>query len=316
VSRITHGVIRLELEPVSVAAIVARAVEAARPTIDARRHELTLDLPDELIYVNGDRTRLAQVFSNLLHNAAKFMDPGGRMSLRATADDSHVEITVSDNGAGIPLDMLPRLFGLFTQIHAKSDRSKGGLGVGLALVQRLTEMHGGTVRAHSDGPGRGAVFTVRLPTLSAQTAPNASHPKTHAVPAVPPQRILVADDNQDAAECLSLQLQLAGHEVRTVNDGLEAVSVGNSFEPHVVLLDLGMPRMDGYEAARQIRGEPWGKRATLVALTGWGQQQDRQRTAAAGFDVHLVKPVVELELRRVLASAGLQRRGGAAAQRL
>ena len=212
---------------------------------------------------------------------------------------------------------MPRIFELFTQVHSKSERAQGGLGIGLALVRRLTEMHGGSVSVRSEGPGRGAEFTVKLPVMASALAVLSSQRKDPGViPQIEPQRILVADDNHDAAEALSLQLQLAGHDVRTAHDGVEALTVAQAFEPDIVLLDLGMPKMDGYEAARELRLRPiGGKRMALIALTGWGQQQDRDRTADAGFDAHLVKPVAEAQLFKALAAAveGKRRTEGAQA---
>jgi signal transduction histidine kinase len=304
VSRITRGMITLQLEPVLIGAIVARAVETARPAIDAHRHALELDLPDELISVEGDKTRLVQVLANILHNAAKFMDPGGHIRLSVRRDGQHAVIQIADTGIGIAPDLLPKIFELFTQVHTKSERAQGGLGIGLALVRRLTEMHGGTVSAHSDGPGRGASFTVRLPVMAAQISGLVKQKReAGAIPLIEPQRILVADDNRDAAEALSLQLQLAGHDVRTAHDGVEALDLAKTFDPDIVLLDLGMPKMDGYEVARRLRVQPGSRRVTLIALTGWGQQQDRDRTTDAGFDAHLVKPVAETQLFRALALA-------------
>jgi CheY-like chemotaxis protein len=307
VSRITRGMITLQLEPVLVGAIVARAVETARPAIDAHRHALEIDLPEELISVEGDKTRLVQVIANILHNAAKFMDPGGRIRLSARREGQHAVITISDTGIGISPELLPRIFELFTQVHSKSERAQGGLGIGLALVRRLTEMHGGTVSVRSDGPGRGAEFTVRLPVMAPQMAVLSSQ-KREAIPVIEPQRILVADDNHDAAEALALQLQLAGHDVRTAHDGVEALALAKTFGPDIVLLDLGMPKIDGYEVARQLRQQPGDGRVALIALTGWGQQQDRERTAQAGFDAHLVKPVAEAQLFKTLASSVQQMR--------
>ena len=309
VSRITRGMITLQLEPVLIGAIVARAVETARPAIDAHRHVLEIDLPDELISVEGDKTRLVQVIANILHNAAKFMDPGGRIQLSVRREGPNVAIKISDIGIGIAPDLIPRIFELFTQVHSKSERAQGGLGIGLALVRRLTEMHGGSVSVHSDGPGRGAAFTVRLPVMASPLVLSSQRKEPGVIPEVEPQRILVADDNHDAAEALSLQLQLAGHDVRTAHDGAEAVAIARTFDPDIVLLDLGMPKMDGYEAARQLRlRSTEGRRLTLIALTGWGQQQDRDRTADAGFDEHLVKPVAEAQLFKALAAAAGKRK--------
>ncbi len=303
VSRITRGMITLQLEPVLLGAIVARAVETARPAIDAQRHTLEIDLPDELISVEGDKTRLVQVMANILHNAAKFMDPGGRIRLSARREGLQAVIRVADTGIGIAPDLLPRVFELFTQVHSRSERAQGGLGIGLALVRRLTEMHGGTVTVHSEGPGRGSEFTVRLPVQAAAAVAVRSTAEPEPVPVLAPQRILVADDNHDAAEALALQLQLAGHDVRAAHDGVEALAVAATFDPDIVLLDLGMPRMDGYEVAREFRQRPRRSRVTLIALTGWGQQQDRERTALAGFDAHLVKPVSTHQLFQALAAA-------------
>jgi signal transduction histidine kinase len=312
VSRITRGVIALQKEPLLVGAIIARAVEIARPAIDSKQHELFIGLPDESIAVDGDRTRLVQVIANILHNSAKFMEPHGKIRLTVTRDGMHAVIKVADTGIGIAPDVLPTIFELFTQAHNRTERSEGGLGIGLALIRRLTEMHGGTVTAFSEGPGRGAELTVRLPVLAAHLAPVHEPVQTPALPVLPSRRILVADDNDDAAESLTLRLQLAGHDVRTARNGAEALAIGGEFKPQIVLLDLGMPKMDGYETAREMRKRPWGKRATLIALTGWGQERDRQRTEEAGFDRHLVKPVAELELFEALSFVRPQ--AGAASQ--
>jgi CheY-like chemotaxis protein len=238
------------------------------------------------------------------------MDPGGRIRLSARRDGPYVAITVADTGIGIAPELMPRIFELFTQVHTKSERSQGGLGIGLALVRRLTEMHGGSVSVQSDGLGRGSEFTVRLPVMASPLAVLSGQRKeAGAIPEIEPQRILVADDNHDAAEALSLQLQLAGHEVRTAHDGMEALDMATTFKPDIVLLDLGMPKMDGCEVARQLRLRSTdGRRMMLIALTGWGQQQDRDRTAEAGFDAHLVKPVAEAHLFKALAAAAAGKR--------
>ena len=302
VSRITRGMITLQRERVLIDAVVARAVETARPLIDARKHELALELPEELLSVEGDPTRLVQIIGNILHNAAKFMEPGGRIVLSVSREDSYAVISVRDFGLGIQADLVSKIFDLFSQVHQKSETAHGGLGIGLALVRRLVEMHGGVVTANSEGLGKGTELVVRLPVIGVQSTVVAL-PTTDSKrpPQVSPRRILVADDNSDAVEALALQLRLAGHEVRSANDGLEALEVAETFAPQVVLLDLGMPRMDGYEAAREIRRKWWGKSATLVALTGWGGQQDRQKTTDAGFDAHLVKPVTEFDLFQAIA---------------
>ncbi len=303
VSRITRGMITLRREPVVIQAIVACAVETMRPAIDAHRHELTLDLPEAAITVEADQTRLVQVIGNLLHNAAKFTNAGGRIVLTVRRENGLVVIRVRDTGIGIPEALLPKVFELFTRVHAQTEAVQGGLGIGLALVRRLAEMHGGTVEAQSDGANLGAEFVVRLPLVATDAAP-ALTPLTGppSIAVVESRRILIADDNHDAAESLATLLALQGHDVRLAWDGIEALAVANEFRPHVVLLDLGMPRMDGYETARQMRRRPWGQHATLVALTGWGQQQDRQRTTEAGFDAHLVKPVTDVDLFHALGA--------------
>jgi signal transduction histidine kinase len=303
VSRITRGMITLHREPVLLAAVVAGAVETTRPLIDLRRHELVLDLPEELLTVDGDKTRLVQVLGNILHNAAKFTEPGGRIQLNVGRVGPHAVICVKDTGIGIARDLVPKIFELFAQVHPRSESSQGGLGIGLALVRRLVEMHGGTVVAQSEGPDRGTAFTIQLPLMTAHTAVTKPSVDVSAVAAGVPRRILVADDNHDAAEAMATLLELHGHEVRVAHDGFEALAVGDAFSPQVVLLDLGMPRMDGYQTAREIRARVWGRRTTIVALTGWGQREDRQRTAEAGFDAHLVKPVTDTDLFLILTSS-------------
>ncbi len=310
VSRITRGMITLDREPVLVGAVVARAVETTRPANDNRRHELTIELPDELLTVDGDKTRLVQVVSNILHNAAKFTEPGGRIRLRVSRDNGHAVVSVADTGCGVAAEFLPTMFDLFTQAQGKLSREQGGLGIGLALARRLTEMHGGTITARSDGPGRGTEIVVRLPIAAAVRANSLTTTANGlTLPPIPTRRVLIADDNRDAAEALSMRLRMAGHDVRVVHDGVEALAAADALAPDVVLLDLGMPRMDGYEAARRMSGRPWRQHATLVALTGWGQQEDRDRSAAAGFDRHLVKPIGEADLSDVLQKVQPRRSG-------
>ncbi len=246
--------------------------------------------------VNGDATRLVQVIGNLLQNAVKFTESGGHIRLSVERDGDEALIRVQDTGIGITAEMLPKVFELFAQ----SDPSQSGLGIGLALVRRLAEMHDGTVSAQSEGVGSGTTIEVRLPLLVAGVGvPGPA--RARVLPSLESRRILVADDNEDAAAALAMHLELLGHEVRVVHDGLEALEVAAAFQPQIVLLDLGMPRMDGFGAAREMRRQPWGQQAKLVALTGWGQPQDRRETAKAGFDAHLVKPVDEFDLRRALA---------------
>ncbi len=305
VSRITRGKVELQCAPIDFARVVQHAVETSRPLIDASRHELTILAPSRAIMVHGDLTRLAQVLSNLLNNAAKYSEPGGEITLDYARCENEVRLRVRDTGIGITSQMLPIVFDLFTQSDRSLSKAQGGLGIGLSLVRKLVDMHGGRVEAYSAGSGQGSLFTVWLPVIgqvedAARTTPSESSPAVLGAP-LSGRRILVADDNVDAAATLSLLLGMMGHEVRTVSDGAEAVAAAETFGPHLILLDIGMPIVDGYEACRQLRKHPWGQDIPVVALTGWGQADDRQRSADAGFNQHLVKPVDRAELLRVLA---------------
>jgi signal transduction histidine kinase len=294
VSRITRGNINLSREPVAVATIVARAIETIQPLIAEQRHQLTVEVADEVLEVEGDLTRLTQVLGNLLNNAAKYTDPGGNILLSARREGSDVEIRVRDNGIGIPPTLLPRLFQLFTQVDGAAHRAQGGLGIGLALVRQLVQMHGGSVTAYSDGPGTGCEFLIRLPLRTRRTRekrPDGAEVAVMTNGSKSGHRILLADDNRDALDSLATLLQCDGHEVHTAGDGAEALEVAAQCKPDVVLLDIGMPKLDGYEVARRIRAEPWGKQAVLIALTGWGQDEDRRRSREVGFNSHLVKPL-------------------------
>jgi CheY-like chemotaxis protein/anti-sigma regulatory factor (Ser/Thr protein kinase) len=278
---------------------VESAVETAQPAIDAEGHELFVTLPTRPVHLNADLTRLAQVLSNLLMNSAKYTERGGKIWLSAEGRDSVIEITVKDTGIGIPDESLSGIFDMFSQVDRSIERATGGLGIGLALVKGLTEMHGGTVVARSDGEGRGSTFVVTLPTV-----PNAGRiaeePSPSALTGRPARRVLVVDDSRDGAECLGMMLELAGHEVVLAHDGVEAIERAAQFRPEVILMDVGMPRLNGLDATRQIRQEPWGKAATIVALTGWGQECDLEQSREAGCDGHLVKPVDPDELRQIL----------------
>ena len=290
VSRITRGKLELRKERVTLAAVVEQAVEASAPHAASAGHDLSVSLPPEPVYLDADPVRLSQVLSNLLNNACKYTERGGRISLSARQDGSGVVIRVTDDGIGIAPEHLPGLFEMFSQVTAALDRSQGGLGIGLALVRGLVEMHGGTVSASSDGLGKGSAFTVRLPAAAA--APVPPPPETTNGPrAGAARRVLVVDDNWDSAESLAMLLRLTGHTVETAHDGAAAVEAAERFRPDVVLMDLGMPRLNGYEACRKIREAPWGRGVVMVAQTGWGAEADRQRTDEAGFDGHLVKPV-------------------------
>ena len=311
VARITRNKLELRKERVDLATIVASAVETSRPHITAGGHELSLHLPPQPLYLDADPVRLAQVLANLLNNAAKYTERGGHIWLTATVADAteqtpaatspQVVVRVRDNGIGIAAPMLPQLFRMFAQATPALERAQGGLGIGLALVKGLVEMHGGTVDVRSDGPGLGSEFLVRLPLAAPALAVEAPPITAPALPADSGRKILVADDNRDAADSLAMVLRLQGYEVHTVTDGQEAVNAALTLRPDVVLLDIGMPRLNGHEVARRLRAEPWGRALHLIALTGWGQDEDRRRSHEAGFDAHLVKPVDPAELTRLLA---------------
>jgi PAS domain S-box-containing protein len=305
ISRISRNRLELRKARVPLASVIENAVETARSLIDARGHTLTVTLPSETFFVDADLTRLAQVFWNLLNNAAKYTNPGGRIELSAACEVEELIVTVRDTGIGIPAAAMPKLFTIFSQVDHSLEQSQGGLGIGLALVKGLVEMHGGTVAAHSAGVGQGSQFVVRLPL--AQGEPQEQDQPPRAVSPPPPQkRILVVDDNRDAAASLSMMLALLGHDTRTAHDGLEALDVAAAFRPEIVLLDIGMPKLNGYDVARRIRQEPWGKDMVLLACTGWGQEQDRLRSEEAGFNAHLVKPVNLAVLEKILATCTSQ----------
>jgi signal transduction histidine kinase/ActR/RegA family two-component response regulator len=292
VSRVTQGKVLLQREALELTGVISRGIELARPLIDARHHKLEVTLPaiGELT-VEGDATRLAQVIGNLLDNAAKYTDEGGSIHLSATRDNESVFIRVRDNGIGISPDLLPRVFDLFIQAERSPDRAQGGLGIGLSLVKNLIELHGGTVEARSNGPGNGSEFIVRLPILQKQWVREATATKHQARRLRPNQRVLVVDDNIDAAETLRMLLEMNGHEVRCAHEGAQAIVLAMDFRPDVALLDIGLPRMDGFELARRLRARPEMRDTRLIALTGYGQAEDRSRALAAGFDDHLTKPV-------------------------
>jgi CheY-like chemotaxis protein/two-component sensor histidine kinase len=303
VSRITSGKIELQLEPVEVADLVARAVESSRQLIEDRGHTLEVVLPEQPLWVQGDAVRLSQVFLNLLNNAAKYTPEGGRIEIAAERDRRQVAIRVRDSGVGIASELLPRVFDLFTQGERALDRADAGLGVGLTLVERLVRRHGGSVAAASDGPGRGSEFVVRLPLLArAPARPERPAPEAQAQPAGG-RRVLVVDDNRDSAETMAVLLRLWGHEARSAEHGEAALAVAQEFRPQAVLLDIGLPQMDGYEVARRLRALPGLDGVLLIAMTGYGQDRDRRRARRAGFDHHLVKPVDPEALRRLLALA-------------
>lgn len=301
-SRISRGTIELRKESVDLATVLRNAVETSRPLLEQSRHTLVQRLPEKPVLVNGDVTRLTQVFGNLLNNAAKYTEPGGRIELEVTCEEGAVQVRVRDNGVGIAPEMLCQVFQMFSQVDRTLERSRGGLGIGLSIVKQLVEMHGGTVEAHSEGLGRGSEFLVRLPTLAPFAAGAPQTADGSAAARTTRKRLLVADDNQDAAASLGMLLELQGNEVRIVHDGQAAVEAAAEFRPHVILLDIGMPRLNGYDACRQIREQAWNSEVILIALTGWGQEEDRRRSLEAGFDYHLVKPVEPAELEKLLAA--------------
>ena len=308
VSRITRGTIAIRPEPTLVSAIVAQAVETTRPSVDGRGLTLSVDTGSEPWIVNGDGSRLAQVLGNVINNAAKFTPEGGRIQVEVGREGDEVAIRVTDTGVGVPPEQLETIFDLFTQVGRPGDRSSGGLGIGLALVKRIVQMHDGHVEAHSEGDGQGTQIVIRLPIYIEPSIPASvgEAPRSVLENSLPPSRILVVEDNQDVATTMAIRLEMAGHHVRVASNGPEAIRLGPQFRPEFVILDLGMPQMDGYDTARRIRGQGWGDQAMLVALTGWGHQEERDRTKAAGFDAHLLKPVGE-ELFQELARIRAQR---------
>jgi PAS domain S-box-containing protein len=301
VSRITRGKIKLRKEPVDLVAVLDHALDTSQPLIQAGGHTLSVALPPEPVRLKADPVRLAQVFTNLLNNAAKYMEAGGHIWLAAERQDQEAIVSVRDSGVGIPAEALPRVFDLFTQIDCTLGRAQGGLGIGLALVRHLVQLHGGRVEAHSEGSGQGSEFIVRLPLAEALPA-GTPEPEGSSLALRSPRRLLVVDDNRDAADSLGLLLESSDTEVRVAYDGPAALAALTAFQPEVVLLDLGMPGMDGCETARHMRQHPAGRDITLIALTGWGQDEDRRRTRTAGFDHHLTKPADLDTLQTLLAS--------------
>jgi signal transduction histidine kinase len=303
VSRISRGTIKLNKELLTLRTILDRSVEAAQPIISAHHHELQIECLAELATVDGDPTRLVQILSNLLNNAAKYMQASGTILLRASVDQEHAVFAVKDSGIGLTSEALPKLFNLFSRVHEDEGHLPSGLGIGLALVRQLVELHGGTVSATSPGLNRGSEFIVRLP-LSSTAAPAIALDDIAAASGQPQAlRVLVADDNADALESLALLLEVCGHEVRKASDGQETLQAVTAWRPDVALLDIGMPLLDGYEVARRIRGEPWGTQLFLVAVSGWGQSEDRQRATDAGFDLHFRKPIGLPTLEGILEKA-------------
>lgn len=302
VARITHGTITLRAQESALDEIVETAVDAARSSLDAKGHVLRESLPPEPLRLQADPTRLAQVVATLLDNAAKYTPSGGHILVSAERDGDKAVLRVRDDGMGIPAGLLPHVFDLFAQGERSPARSEGGLGIGLTMVRRLVELHGGRVEARSDGPGMGSEFVIWLPLLPAQAQPPKSAKRDAG--AGPPRRVLVVDDVADAADLLAMVIQMQGHDVQVARSGPAAIELAATYRPDVVLLDLGMPDMDGYEVACRLRAQEGGERMTIIAVTGYGRDEDRERTRAAGFDHHMVKPLDEDALRRVLRDHG------------
>ncbi|MFO0865522.1 MAG: ATP-binding protein [Gemmataceae bacterium] len=313
VSRITRDKLVLRTERIELAKVLHSALETSRPLLEANGHELSITMPGEPICVEADTTRLSQVFANLLNNAANYTEPGGRIVLAATvvshsatngnhhaAKTSEVVVSVKDSGVGIPAAMLPQVFDLFTQVDRSLEKAQGGLGIGLTLVRRLVEMHGGRVEARSDGPGRGSEFIVTLP-IAVRLTPAPANDAKRSNHTLSRRRILVVDDNEDSGNSLCMLLDMMGNEVRVVHDGATAIGMMRDYRPDIVLLDIGMPEMNGYDVCRTIRNLPLAKQPLVVACTGWGQPEDRRRSREAGFNHHLVKPVAIDALKQLLS---------------
>jgi CheY-like chemotaxis protein/two-component sensor histidine kinase len=303
VSRITHGKLELRRSRVALAQVVETAVETCRPQIKTDGHELIVELGDRPLYLDADPIRLAQIISNLLTNALKYSNDSTRIWLTAGVSGSNLTIAVRDEGIGINADMLPHVFDIFTQADAAMNRAQGGMGIGLALVRALTDLHGGSVEARSAGLGKGSEFIVRLHGAVLADGPAAVAADGDGGFDIPRSSFLVADDLTDSADSLAILLRQHGHEVHTAYDGEEALTVAARYKPRVALLDIGMPKLNGHELARKIREQPWGRDMLLIALSGWGQRDDRRRTREAGFTHHLIKPLDLVELAAVMKSA-------------
>jgi signal transduction histidine kinase len=306
ISRIAQGKIQLQNELLELRTVIERSVEVVRPLIAERGHQLVVIFPEQPMIINADPTRLEQVFTNLLTNAAKYTDKGGHISLSAERVGEDWMVKLSDSGMGIPPRMLPRVFEIYSQVDESLHHSRGGLGIGLSLVKSLVELHGGSVAAASEGDGRGSEFTVRLPMATSAALPIASNPIVQAADDGKrngKSRLLVVDDDVDTAKSMGLLLTISGHEVEIAHDGRAAIEIARAFHPQVVLLDIGLPSRDGYQIAEQLRNEPWCREVLLIAVSGYGQAEDRERSKAAGFDYHLAKPVNYEELRTLISGA-------------
>jgi CheY-like chemotaxis protein/two-component sensor histidine kinase len=306
VSRISHGRMQLQLDHVDIADVVRSALDMVRPQADAKHQQLVVEPGDQPATVMGDALRLVQVVANLLNNSVKYTMEGGRIEVAVRCGDTDVDIMVRDNGMGIAPAMLDQVFDMFSQAGRASSEAQGGLGIGLALVKGLVKLHQGSVRAHSAGEGRGSEFRITLPLAEARVPARAAATEQIDAGEIPPLRILIADDNVDSAMSWSLLIEDGGHRVVTAYDGMAALRMAEEFQPQVALLDIGMPRLDGYEVARRIRATSWGRQTLLVAITGWGQARDRQLAHEAGFDEHFTKPLDPAQLTLTLRKASLK----------
>jgi CheY-like chemotaxis protein len=300
VSRISRGKVTLKKQVVVLQEVVQVASDATNELMQQKKHRLVVELPEEPVRLDADPVRLAQVFLNLLSNAAHYTNEGGTITLAAKCHDDLLELTVEDNGIGMAPDMLERVFGAFVQLESPLGRTRAGLGIGLTLARALIRMHDGTIRAESAGPGEGSRFVVLLPLKPLESTSTAA-PADPLLTGRAQHRIIVVDDNEDAALVLSMQLRLAGHELKTAYSGGAALELGREFRPDAVIMDIGMPGMNGFDTARQLRQEPWGKNVLLIAVTGWGQPEVRRQSRDAGFDFHLVKPVKAIDIEKLLA---------------
>jgi PAS domain S-box-containing protein len=306
VSRITHDKLELRKQTVELARVVESAIETSRPLIEESNHQLTVSLPKAPVYLEADEIRLAQIFSNLLNNAAKYTAAGGRIQLTAEKRRDAAVVTVKDSGIGIPKSKLSHVFEMFAQIDSSLGQTRGGLGIGLTLAKRLVHLHGGTIEAKSDGPGKGSEFIVRLPITRQGLNLEQLRSAADGQQALPTSslRVLIVDDNRNTANSLAMVLRTMGNEIRIAHDGEEAISIAKTFEPEVALLDIGLPKLNGYEVCRRIRQEPWGRTAVVVALTGWGRKEDFSNAQEAGFDHHIVKPANPEEVMKLVAGSG------------
>jgi two-component system, chemotaxis family, CheB/CheR fusion protein len=302
VARITRSTLELKKTPTELTFVVGSAIDTARPILEAKRHTLSLDLPKHPVRLEADPVRLAQALSNLLINAAKYTDPGGQIHLRAAREGNEIVVAIRDNGMGISTDMMPRLFTMFTQAPGALSRAEGGLGIGLSLVRGLAALHGGSVEAHSEGHGKGSEFVVRVPVGAPVAEARDDETLEQSSVAGAGLKILIVDDSHDSADACATLLQLSGYQVQTAYDGRRAFALAQTLHPHAVLLDIGLPDIDGYQLAAKIREEPWGRGILLIAVTGWGQEDDRRRAFEAGFDHHLTKPIAVEILESLLQS--------------